>query len=247
MTSKEAILHQLKNLKGKPLKQKIEHILTYFWIPILIVLVLLFSTGSYIVHRLTMKDIALSVNCINAMADAETAQAYIDAFADAAGIDREKYVMQISAHYILDDKDLASSYNTTQVIVSQIAAGATDILAGDRETMLGYCYQEFFQPLDAVLTAQQLEAHKDAFLYIDMALVRQIQENFIEEMPEFPDPTKPEEMAEPMAIALRVPEDSPFRIACFPYRKNDVVLGLAVNSENLANAVAFMEYVMEYE
>jgi len=247
MTSKEAILHQLKNLKGKPLKQKIEHILTYFWIPILIVLVLLFSTGSYIVHRLTMKDIAMSVNCINAMADPETAQAYIDAFADAAGIDRETYDVQISAHYILDEKDLANSYNTTQVIVSQIAAGATDILAGDRETMLGYCYQEFFQPLDAVLTAQQLEAHKDAFLYIDMALVRQIQENFIEEMPAFPDPTKPEEMAEPVAIALRVPEDSPFRIACFPYRKNDVVLGLAVNSENLANAVAFIEYVMEYE
>ena len=45
MTSAEAMLYQLKNLKGKPLKQKLEHIFTYYWIPILVVAVL---AGTYV-------------------------------------------------------------------------------------------------------------------------------------------------------------------------------------------------------
>ena len=75
MTSTEAMIYQLKNLKGKPFKQKVEHIVTYFWLPIVITLVILISLGSYIVHVVTMKDMALSVNCLNAFSDAEAGTA----------------------------------------------------------------------------------------------------------------------------------------------------------------------------
>jgi len=36
MTPTEATIYHLKKLKGKPLKQKIEHIATFFWLPIVI-------------------------------------------------------------------------------------------------------------------------------------------------------------------------------------------------------------------
>lgn len=71
MTSTEAAIFQLKNLKGKPLKQKLEHIFTYYWIPILVTTAFLIFAISYIVYIATMKDSALSVICINAFAEQE--------------------------------------------------------------------------------------------------------------------------------------------------------------------------------
>ncbi len=132
MTSKEAIIQQLKNLKGKPLKQKVEHIATYFWQPILIALVLLIGIGSFVVHLITAKDTLLYVNCINSFAEHDAAQTYLDAFADDAGIDRSEFEVQITVNFSLDQQDLAGAYNTAQAIAAQIAAGSMDVMAGDR-------------------------------------------------------------------------------------------------------------------
>ena len=40
----------------------------------------------------------------------------------------------------LDDQDLASAYNTAQVIVAQVAAHSVDVLAADLETLTRYFY-----------------------------------------------------------------------------------------------------------
>ena len=74
MTAWEATIYQLKKLKGKPLKQKVAHILTYFWLQILIVAVVVLCAVSYIVHVATVKDTALHVTCVNAFADPDDCQ-----------------------------------------------------------------------------------------------------------------------------------------------------------------------------
>ena len=90
MTSTEAMIYQLKNLKGKPFKQKVEHIVTYFWLPILLTVAILYGLGAYIVHVVTMKDTALSVICLNTYADNALANEYVTNFALDAGIDLEE-------------------------------------------------------------------------------------------------------------------------------------------------------------
>ena len=62
---------------------------------------------------------------------------------------------------------------------------------------------------------------------------------------EYPDPSDPESMREPIPVALRLPEDAPFPELCFPFQKDGVAAGIIVNSENLANALEFLDYVME--
>ena len=90
-----------------------------------------------------------------------------------------------------------------------------------------------------------MEQYQDSLIYVDMALVRYIHENFLEKLPDFPDPTKPEDMEEPVAVALLVAEDSAFRVSCYPYRQSDVLVGVVVNSLNAENAHAFLNYIME--
>lgn len=244
MTSTEAMIYQLKNLKGKPFKQKVEHIATYFWLPIVVTLAILIGLGSYIVHLVTMKDMALNVICINSFSDNAQANAYLTGFAQQAGIDLEEYEVHISTDLTLDDQDLNTAYNTSQVIVAQVAAHSVDLMAADLETLTRYFYQEMFWELDTVLTPQQQEKYGEYFLYADMAVLRRIQDEF-EEAPVFPDPTKPEEMAEPVAIALRLPADSGFKETCYTHWKSEIALGIVATSDHMENTLAFLDYIME--
>ena len=244
MTSTEAIIYQLKNLKGKPFKQKIAHIVTYFWLPIVITLAILIGLGSYIVHLVTTKDTALSVICLNTYADSAQANEYITSFAENAGINLEEYEVFISTGLTLDDQDLTTSYNTAQVIAAQVAAHSVDMLAGDLGTATRYFYQEMFWELDQVLTPEQMEKYADYFLYADMAVVRQLRKE-LEESPVFPNPTKPEEMAEPVAVALRIPMDSGLMENCYSYLKTDIAVGIVATAPNLDNVLSFLDYIME--
>lgn len=245
MTSTEAIIYQLKQLKGKPFKQKAEHILTYFWLPILLVLVLLVGLISDIVHITTQKDVALNVVCLNTFAEQETAEAYLAGFSQAAGIDLEEYEMYISTNMMLDDHDISDSYGISQLLTAQIAAQSLDVIAADLETATYFFYQGYYENLDQVLTPQQLKQYADYLLYVDMAVVRQLQGDMTEALPIFPDPTQPEAMIEPVAVALRIPRDSVFKDTCYPYIGTDIGIGLVVNSQNISNALAFLNYVME--
>lgn len=244
MTSTEAMIYQLKNLKGKPFKQKVEHIVTYFWLPILLTVAILYGLGAYIVHVVTMKDTALSVICLNTYADNALANEYVTNFALDAGIDLEEYELYISTDLTLDNQDLNNAYNTAQVIVAQVAAHSVDMIAGDLETTTRYFYQEMFWELEEILTPEQKEAYADYFLYADMAVMRHLQEDLVE-APVFPDPTKPEEMAEPVAVAIRVPADSGFKKNCYTYWKTDIAVGIVATSENMDNVLAFLDYIME--
>ena len=244
MTSTEAMIYQLKQLKGKPLKQKVEHIVTYFWMPIVITLAILIGTVSYIVHLATLKDTALSVICLNTYGDNALANEYVTGFAQNAGIDLEEYEVYISTDLTLGEQDLESAYNTAQVIMAQVASHSVDMLAGDLETATRYFYQDMFYELDQILSAEQKERYAEYFLYADMAVVRQLQEELIES-PVFPDPTKPEEMTEPVAVAIRVPAESGFKKNCYTYWKTDIALGIVATAPNIENVLAFLDYIME--
>lgn len=244
MTSTEAMIYQLKNLKGKPFKQKVAHIVTYYWCPILVTLAIIIGLGSYVVHLVTVRDTALNVICLNAHADDILANEYVTGFAEKAGIDLDEYELYISTNLTLNDQDLSNAYDTAQVIWAQTAAHSVDMIAGDLETAIQYFYQEMFWELDQILSAGQKEKYSEYFLYADMAVVRNIQEELFE-APVYPDPTKPEEMAEPVAVALLVPADSGFIENCYTYGKSDIAVGIVVTSENMTNVLAFLDYIME--
>ena len=244
MTSTEAMIYQLKNLKGKPFKQKVAHIVTYYWCPILVTLAIIIGLGSYVVHLVTVRDTALNVICLNAHADDILANEYVTGFAEKAGIDLDEYELYISTNLTLNDQDLSNAYDTAQVIWAQTAAHSVDMIAGDLETAIQYFYQEMFWELDQILSAEQKEKYSEYFLYADMAVVRNIQEELFE-APVYPDPTKPEEMAEPVAVALLVPADSGFIENCYTYGKSDIAVGIVVTSENMTNVLAFLDYIME--
>ena len=246
MTSTEAIIYQLKNLKGKPLWQKLEHIFTYFWIPILVILVVLVFGISYIVHISTMKDQALNVTCLNSFVDSTATDTYVQEFAEVAGIDLKESEVQISTDLYISDEDSLGSYETVQIMVAQIASQSIDVVASDLSTLTRYFYHDYFGELTQFLTPEQQERYADRFLYMDMAMLRKLDEVTEEELV-YPDPSDPGAMMEPVPVALAIPAEGDFMTLCYPYHRGTVAVGIIVNSQNVANARVFLDYIMEYE
>ena len=242
MTSKEAITYQLKQLKGKPLKEKLEHIFTYYRGPILGVLIVL-ALGGYMIFQIaTAKEEALNIVCLNTFAQAEEADLFCREFAQAAGIDPEKETVRLNMGMVVSDALPTETYEAIQALSAQVAAGTVDVMVGDLDAMGIFLYQDYFCDLAQVLTPQQLTQLQDSLLYIDLVYMEAKLSG--EEVPTpFPDPTKPEEMEQPVPVALLLPQENNFRQMCYGSIKTPIVVGLVVNSDNTQNALAFLDYI----
>lgn len=243
MTSKEAITYQLKQLKDKPLKEKLEHIFTYYRGPILGVMIALMLCGYLIFHFATAKEESLNVVCLNAFAEAEETDLFCREFAQAAGIDPEKETVRLNMGMVVSDALPTEIYEAIQALSAQVAAGTVDVMVGDLDAMGIFLYQDYFCDLTQVLTPQQLTQLQDSLLYIDLVYMEAKLSG--EEVPTpFPDPTKPEEMEQPVPVALLLPQENSFRQMCYGSITTPIVVGLVVNSDNTQNALAFLDYIL---
>jgi len=244
MTPTEAMIQQLKNLKGKPLQQKLKYIYTYFGGPIIAALLFLTVGIVLIVQMVTAKDTALNVACLNAYPDNDKAASFCNEFAERAQIDLNKCEVIISTNLFISESDLTTSFESVEIIMAQLASQSMDAMISDIGTLSQYFYQEIFCDLTEVLSPEQQARYEEYFLYVDMAVLRQMQD-LEEEVPEYPDPRKPELMQEPVPIALHLPADSTFAELYYGYSKGQVAIGIAVHTKNLSNALAFIDYIME--
>ena len=140
MTISEAILYQLKQLKGKPLKEKLEHIITYFWGPILGILAVILLGIFLIFHFSSRKEDALNIVCLNSFIKTEEANKITEEFADFAGIDTEKYTVWLNTGMVVSDLTPTETFEAIQTLSAQVAAGAVDILVADMEAFGIFLY-----------------------------------------------------------------------------------------------------------
>ena len=247
MTTNEAARKHWLELKDKPLKEKVEHIVTYYGIVILTILAVVIFTVSYTIHLLTLKDSALNITCMGASVTQKEADDFANAFGEFAGIDLEQYEVDISTNlssYLQGGSDKA--YEAAEIMVALVASREVDALVSDKTTLLPYMYQRIFSDLTDILTPEQQARYRDCFLYADDSIIQELKDmSVVEELPQFPDPTKPELMERPVPVAVRIPEQTEFFDLCFSGMKDIAAYGIVINSENLDNALAFLDYIMK--
>ena len=79
-------------------------------------------------------------------------------------------------------------------------------------------------------------------LYIDLVYLEAKLSG--EEVPTpYPDPAKPEDMEQPVPVALLLPQENSFRQMCYGSLKTPIAIGIVVNSSNMQNALAFLDYI----
>lgn len=244
MTASEAARKNLRELKGKPLKEKIEHIITYYGFSIFIIGVLVTAALGYFIHVLTLKEEVLNVNCMGPVSVQSGTEEFVKDYAEFAGIDLDDYEVNISTSLSSVENSAEGNYESVELLTALMSSQAVDIIAADIEYLVPHMYQNYFADLSDILPAEQLEVYQDSFLYVDMEVVRRIKEMTMpEDRPEYPDPTKPEDMAEPVAVAIRLSESVSFVEQYFLKNEGHTALAFAVNAKNLENALAFLEFI----
>lgn len=244
MTSREAMIQQLKNLKGKPLKEKVVHIVTYFWAPIAAVLFTVFVIASLIVTNANRKETALSFYCLNSMAGQNPVQEYLDEFAVSQGVDLNECEVALLANANTYGTDDAVSYANAEVFAAMVVAQELDLATGSIPILLQLAYNENFWDLSQLLDPEQIEANKDSLLYVDMVFLEEIKKlSILEDIPPYPDPTKPEDMEQPIPFALLLPEDAEFTELSYPHMQAGIALVTTAPHEDLA--LTFLRQLMK--
>ena len=242
MTAREATIHHLKQLKGQPLKAQLSYILTSFRVPIVIALVAIYILSSLIVHWVTQKPTVLNLSYINTIVSEEGLNSYLQDFAQAHNIDTDKATLLTDPFYIGTETD--AGYEYLQSFMAKQAAGSLDITVSGQDTLLDFAYQSYFCDLRELLTEAQLNQLSSAILYVDLDFMEQIDP--YEPLPStYPDPTKPEEMENPIPFAIMLQSDWTFSQMCLPdtYQKN--AIAVIVNAGNMENAKGFLQFILD--
>ena len=241
MTSREAAIHYLKNLKGQPLKKKISYILTYFWAPITAVIAAIVLLVSLFAHWTSIKPTALILCCINTPADQAEIDGYLQEFAQSQGINTEEYAMESNIMFLGMGEE--ASFQHAEIFSAMLLAGNLDAIAADRDTVVRYAYQEAFTDVRDVLTPEQAKELEPYFLYIDLSRLDEMDE-FSEDGYDYPDPLKPEEMVQPVPVAITIQPEWDFAKVCYPYTYGQDAVCLSAAPKNAENAKAFLQYIL---
>lgn len=241
MTPREATIQNLKNLKGQPLKEQLQYIFTSFRSTILVILAVLAIATSLIVNWAMQKDPALQLCCVDTVTDETVMNGYLQGFAQTQGIDSEKTPLQTKLMQF--GQDVESDYNQYLALIAMQSEGLLDVLVADYEVALDFGYQGFLSDLTKTLTPQQLDALAPYLIYIDLALLEEL-DSFAGETPVFPDSAAPEKMEKPIPVAIKLQPEWSLTQTCYPTTYQNYALALFYNAGNMDNAQAFLQYIL---
>ena len=241
MTAREAAKYQLKNLKGKPLKEKLTHILTYYWLPVVLAAVAAGAVCSMVLSARQELPVAISVYCLNARLT-EQSDAPEALFAERTGTNREQSRISILCAAYESTGDTVATAQM-QSFVTHLTAGEVDVLAGDPESIRHLAANGCFRSLEAVLSPERLAAAADRLLYIDQAEVDRVFETVDADISGIVLGS-PEHMENPVPVAVVLPGDS---ILCRAYRfpEGNVLMGVPDSTGRETMAAAFLEMCIQ--
>jgi hypothetical protein len=242
MTAREAHQAQWEALKDKPLRDKLEHIFTYYWAAILGCVFLIVFLTSWIGGALSQKDTALSGYLLNGITRESYDGDFTQAFMDHQQIDSDKYSFNLTADVSYSSTEISdTTVAVLESIVVQTYAKELDFIVVDLENypVLSAYYLE----LTSVLTEEQLQKWQDYFVYVEKDELDKLTTEFSDQvvLPKYHMST--EGMNDPVPLGIRLPENSKL-LEAYTYLSKDVIFGITRGVQNTENTLAFLEYIL---
>lgn len=237
-------------LKNAGFKKKLSYFLYYYKWHVIAGVLIAAGIGSIIYEMVTKKEYAFYAVHMNAAESETAAPEFRQGFLDYAGISSEKYetIFDTTIHISPDPDSMdESTMTSTQKLMVYVAAGEVDVMVSDARSIAQYANSEAFFDMRQLLTQKQLAEYEPFFYYVDMAVIREWNEakdNMeYDYKPEFPDPSKPQEMKEPVPVGLFI--QSPKLREAYLFREGDLVLGVYRNTKHLETALQYIDYLFE--
>lgn len=200
--------------------------------------------GSMVHDFATRKESVFQVMVVNGEYDEYyDYKSLIDEFAKTVEYDpkKEEVILDSSAHVDIHAVDQMSQM-TVQKIFLNVAAKELDVLICDKELMELTCSQSCAYDLEEILSPELLEKYKDQIYWFDMSTLPSDDITALDD----PDAETPELSEEERYKALSIDVSDFYKIKetnMFPYNDGEAYAVIPVNTMQLENAIAFLEYL----
>ena len=248
MTIIESIKSQHKKIMDRPNEERWEYFWDYYkWhaiILVLLIVILIYSIVSIANH----KDTVFTGYLMNCSVTADD-EAFLQGFYDYAGIDSENEEAAIYTDMFLRKGQTSKNTEVFQRIMAGIAINDADFIAGPPEPfqMCAYNTARIFADLRDFLDAETLEKFSDRLYYIDGAVVQQLSAPVGEAVdPDaviYPNPHKPENMQDPIPVAIDVSDRVNLRDSYYYSPDTTLYLGVISNTARSELVRQFIDYV----
>ncbi len=253
-------------IKHASFPEKVKYFFDYYkWHTVAIVAtaVLAFTLVRDIV---TQKDAVFFAVMLNSTyLDEEATESFRLDYAEYAGIDMEEYDVLLDGTLYFNTtpatnavENIAANFNeltmsASQRLLAYTASGELDVIMGGSVIFPDHANDEMFYDLREIMSAEQLAKYEPYFYYVDQAHLDAIaeaeekllmNETLDPSLLEYPDPTKPEEMEEPIPIGLFVTDCTKLSDA-YLFTGDYVAMGIMVNSPHVENSLKFIDYLFE--
>lgn len=239
---------------GTP-KEKIAYFFEYYTLHTIVIAAVLIFAISFIYQQVTKPDIVLNGLVLNVLSfdEGDPVQDMADGFMEYLDMDTKKYDVSLNSSLMINmgnssQQGQVSDYEASQAMMVQCAAGAVDFISSPLSAILNFGYGELFVNLEDVLSEEELEKYKPYLLYVDLAVVDQKNEAIdndqnADEIP-CPDPTKPEEMENPVPVFIDVTKCEKMA-NIYSYSSDTLAMAVAVNAPNTDRMSDFLAYLFE--
>lgn len=240
-----------QRVKNGTKKEKMAYFWEYYKWYVIIPAVIIIAIGSYIYHVVTTPDTVLSGVVMNAHTTtrAETVTEIENEFCELAEIDQKEYCIELntSITYVAGDTTGAANYEASQALMAWVAAGATDFITGDVDSMVELAHKQYFCDLREILSEEEIAFYEPYFLYIDNATLTKKEELYenmdYETEVLIPDCTKPETMEEPIPVMIDISKCEKMQ-ELYGDTEGILALGATVKTERQDMLLTFLEYLM---
>lgn len=236
-------------IKQGTFKQKYQYFKDYYRTTVIIVVLALAFVGILLYHYVTRKDSACYAVMLNCAPYQEN-EWFEEEYAQAAGIDLDKYdvTFDTAIYYKLNSTD-EDTLITTEKLDVYTAAGELDVMLGAGDEFAHFANSVLFKDLREVLNDEQIAKYEPYFYYVDSAAIGLVDYSVDNrqdlDKDQLVDPKHPEDMKEPIPVAIYVEGSDALNEAYYFKNADDgIALGIYANTSNTENAISLIEYLM---
>lgn len=215
------------------------------WIIGLIVL------GNFVYKKVTAPTYLLNGILLGAEGGEDAATDLATEFAKTIGYGDTVYAVNLDTEYSYipgSEENAENNYKATEKIVSQVEEKLLDFVAGPMDSMSDIAHNSMFMELTTYLNPEQLKLVEPYFLYVDNAVIEELDEAYENKEDtskiKLPDPTKPEEMEEPIAVMIDM-SDCEEIAAIYGNSDEAIAFGLITSAPNEDILIKFIDYLMK--
>lgn len=223
---------QQESLKNKGFKAKFGYFWDYYKVHTFVGICLVIFLITMISGNLTKKDTVFYAALVHCSEVSEEAvSAFRENYITYSGIDLNKHEIQVVS-------------NPSQLMLS-MATAQVDVIVSGSEGFTEEAALNTFYDLRDIMTEKQLAKYEPYFYYADQTVLdarKNLPESddFENSYPEMPDPSKPEEMEQPVPVGLFV-TDCTVLTEAYNFGDDYVAIGVVGNAPHIENALKFID------